>query len=48
MCIEDVLDYIKTFKWEDTKYPRNRSLLEITGMITEVLVVPLHPPQYRE
>ncbi len=31
-----VLDYLKDFKWEDTKYPRARSLVEITGMITEV------------
>jgi len=30
-----ILDYISGFKWEDTKYPRNRSLVEITGMITE-------------
>jgi hypothetical protein len=39
-CIVDVLDYIKSFKWEDTKYPRNRSLLEITAMITDVIIVP--------
>jgi len=31
-----VEDYIKGFTWEDTKYPRARSLVEITGMITEV------------
>ena len=37
-AIVDVIDYIKGFKWEDTKYPRNRSLLEITGMITEVII----------
>ena len=30
-----VQDYLKDFKWEDNKYPRARSLVEITGMITE-------------
>jgi len=30
-----VADYIKTFEWQDVKYPRARSLVEITGMITE-------------
>lgn len=34
--IGDVIDYIKSFRWEDTKYPRNKSLLELTGMITDV------------
>jgi hypothetical protein len=31
-----VADYIKTFKWEDNKYPRARSLIELSGMIMEV------------
>ena len=34
---KDVAEYIKEFRWEDTKYPRARSLIEITGMITEVI-----------
>ena len=32
----DVIDYIRAFKWEDNKFPRRRSLVEITGMIVEV------------
>lgn len=31
----DVIRYISEFKWEDTKYPRARSLVEIAGMIAE-------------
>lgn len=31
----DVLDYIKNFKWDDNKYHRGRSLVEIAGLITE-------------
>ena len=31
-----VIDYIKNFKWEDNKYPRARSLVELSGMIMEV------------
>lgn len=31
----DVLEYIKTFKWDDNKYHRGRSLVEIAGLITE-------------
>lgn len=34
--IVDVLDYIKNFKWDDNKYHRGRSLVEIAGLITEV------------
>mmetsp|Transcript_35259 Transcript_35259/g.34267 ORF Transcript_35259/g.34267 Transcript_35259/m.34267 type:complete len:284 (+) Transcript_35259:243-1094(+) len=30
-----VIDYIKNFKWEDNKYPRARSLVELSGMLTE-------------
>jgi len=30
------MDYIRNFKWEDTKYPRARSLVELAGMIAEV------------
>lgn len=30
-----VEDYIKNFKWEDNKYPRARSLVELSGMIAE-------------
>mmetsp|Transcript_3374 Transcript_3374/g.2337 ORF Transcript_3374/g.2337 Transcript_3374/m.2337 type:complete len:152 (+) Transcript_3374:150-605(+) len=30
-----VIDYIKNFKWEDNKYPRARSLVELAGMIAE-------------
>lgn len=33
--IVSVIDYIKNFKWEDTKYSRARPLVEIAGMITE-------------
>ncbi len=31
----DVADYIKNFKWDDNKYHRGRSLVEIAGLITE-------------
>lgn len=30
------MEYIKNFKWEDNKYPRGRSLIEITALITDV------------
>jgi len=36
IIIVSVIDYIKNFKWEDTKYSRARPLVEIAGMITEV------------
>ena len=36
IIIVDVLDYIKNFKWDDTKYHRGRSLVELAGVITEV------------
>lgn len=29
------MEYIKSFKWENQKFPNSRSLIEITGMITE-------------
>ena len=31
-----VIDYIKNFKWEETKFSRARSLVEIAGLITDV------------
>ena len=34
--IETAADFIKVFTWDDGKYPRNRSLVEITGLIAEV------------
>ena len=34
----DVIEYIRTFKWEDSKYPRGKPLVEITGLIVEVLL----------
>ena len=36
MPLVHVIDYIKNFRWEDTKFPRARSLVEIAGMIAEV------------
>lgn len=33
-----VAEYLKQFKWEDTKYPRARSLVELAGMITDVIM----------
>ena len=33
----EVLDYIKNFKWDDNKYHRGRSLVEIAGLISDVL-----------
>jgi hypothetical protein len=34
--IVTAFDYIRSFKWDDGKYPRNKSLVEITGLIAEV------------
>jgi len=34
----EVIDYIKNFKWEDNKFQRGRSLVEIAGMINDVLI----------
>jgi hypothetical protein len=34
--IVDVFDYIKNFSWDDNKFNRGRSLVEIAGLITEV------------
>lgn len=31
----DVFDYIKNFSWDDNKFNRGRSLVEIAGLITE-------------
>lgn len=31
----DVPEYIKRFKWEDTKYPRSRALVDIAQIISE-------------
>lgn len=38
--IVDVKDYIKNFEWDDNKFQRARSLVEITGLITEVISFP--------
>ena len=32
----DVFDYIKNFSWDDNKFNRGRSLVEIAGLIAEV------------
>jgi hypothetical protein len=37
--IVDVLEYIRNFKWEDSKFPRAKPLVEITGLIVEVLYI---------
>lgn len=34
--IVDVADFIKNFKWDDNKYHRGRSLVEIAGLISDV------------
>lgn len=33
----DVADYIKNFSWDDNKFNRGRSLVEIAGLITDVI-----------
>lgn len=30
-----VLDYINQFKWEESKYPRAKSLIELAGLIAD-------------
>jgi hypothetical protein len=35
-CIVDVADYIKNFTWDDNKFHRGRSLVEIAGLISDV------------
>ena len=37
MCVVDVADYIKNFSWDDNKFHRGKSLVEIAGNIAEVL-----------
>lgn len=39
--IVDVFDYIKNFTWDDNKFHRGRSLVEIAGLISDVLIFPL-------
>ena len=34
--IAEVFDYIKNFTWDDNKFHRGRSLVEIAGLISEV------------
>ncbi len=36
MLIVDVADYIKNFTWDDNKFHRGRSLVEIAGLISDV------------
>jgi len=31
----DVADYIKNFNWDDNKFHRGRSLVEIAGLISD-------------
>lgn len=35
-CLVDVIDYIKNFSWDDNKFHRGRSLVEIAGLISDV------------
>lgn len=37
MIIVDVADYIKHFTWDDNKFHRGRSLVEIAGLISDVM-----------
>jgi len=42
--IVDVADYIKNFSWDDNKFNRGRSLIEIAGLITDVSSLALSLP----
>ena len=33
-----MFDYIKNFKWDDNKFHRGRSLVEIAGVVADVLI----------
>jgi hypothetical protein len=33
-----VLEYIKNFTWDDNKFHRGRSLVEIAGLISDVTI----------
>ena len=34
----DVIDYIRNFTWDDNKFHRGRSLVEIAGLISDVIM----------
>ena len=39
LIIVDVADYIKNFTWDDNKFHRGRSLVEIAGLISDVCII---------